>query len=80
MALDGVVSGQVYGTEFGSAYFSVWLGPNPVSKTLQEGMFDLATKDRSHKHATIFPGNKQGPHPCHFSLSVVLQILTKASS
>lgn len=43
MALDGKVLGVVPGDEFGSAYLSIWLGPNPVSKSLQEGMFDPAT-------------------------------------
>lgn len=44
MALDGNPLGLVPGKEFGAAYFSIWLGPNPVSITLQNGMFDPATK------------------------------------
>jgi len=45
MALDGKVLGNVPGDEFGSAYLSIWLGPSPVSKRLQEGMFDPTTKN-----------------------------------
>ena len=44
MALDGQVLGQVRGDEFGAAYLSIWLGPNPVSRDLQEGLFDPATR------------------------------------
>jgi len=44
MALDGKVLGSVQGAEFAAAYFSIWLGPDPVSKSLQEGMFDTATR------------------------------------
>lgn len=44
MALDGKPLGLVPGNEFGAAYFSIWLGPNPVSRPLQKGMFDPATK------------------------------------
>jgi hypothetical protein len=40
MALDGEVLGVVVGSEFAAAYLSIWLGPDPVSKSLQEGMFD----------------------------------------
>ena len=43
MALDGQVLGQVRGDEFAAAYLSIWLGPNPVSRGLQEGLFDPAT-------------------------------------
>jgi len=43
MALDGSSLGVVTGDEFGSAYLSIWLGPDPVSKNLQTGMFDPAT-------------------------------------
>lgn len=46
MALDGKVLGLVPGAEFAAAYFSIWLGPDPVSKSLQEGMFDPATKSQ----------------------------------
>jgi hypothetical protein len=44
MALDGKVLGSVQGAEFAAAYFSIWLGPDPVSKSLQEEMFDPSTK------------------------------------
>ena len=44
MALDGKPLGLVPGKEFAAAYFSIWLGPNPVSKSLQEGMFNPATR------------------------------------
>ncbi len=44
MALDGIPLGKVAGAEFGSAYLSIWLGPNPVKRSLQEGMFNPATK------------------------------------
>lgn len=44
MSLDGEVLGVVEGDEFGSAYLSIWLGPDPVSKSLQEGMFDPGTR------------------------------------
>jgi hypothetical protein len=44
MALDGEVLGQVKSDEFAVAYLSIWLGPNPVSKGLQEGMFDPKSK------------------------------------
>jgi hypothetical protein len=46
MALDDEVLGAVQGAEFAAAYFSIWLGPDPVSKSLQEGMFDPATKSQ----------------------------------
>lgn len=46
MALDGKVLGSVQGAEFAAAYFSIWLGPDPVSKSLQEGMFDPATRSQ----------------------------------
>ena len=44
MALDGQVLGQVRGDEFAAAYLSIWLGPNPVSRGLQKGLFDPATR------------------------------------
>lgn len=44
MALDGEVLGEVDGAEFAAAYFSIWLGPDPVSRSLQQGMFDPATR------------------------------------
>ena len=46
MALDDKVLGLVPGAEFAAAYFSIWLEPDPVSKSLQEGMFDPATKSQ----------------------------------
>jgi len=44
MALDGEVLGQVQSDEFAAAYFSIWLGPNPVSRSLQKGLFDPETR------------------------------------
>jgi hypothetical protein len=44
MQLDGQVLGRVESTEFAAAYMSIWLGPIPVSKTLQKGLFDPASK------------------------------------
>ena len=44
MTLDGEVLGKVAGEEFASAYMSIWLGPKPVSRDLQEGLFDPATR------------------------------------
>ena len=44
MALDGRVLGKVTGDAFAAAYLSIWLGPKPVSRDLQEGLFDPATK------------------------------------
>lgn len=53
MALDGKPLGLVEGDEFGSAYLTIWLGPDPVSTSLQKGMFDPDTK----KYYTIvLPG------------------------
>ncbi len=46
MALDGKVLGRVKGAEFAAAYFSIWLGPNPVSKSLQKGFFDPSSKSQ----------------------------------
>lgn len=43
MALDGEVLGQVQGAEFAAAYFAIWLGANPVSRGLKEGVFDPLT-------------------------------------
>ncbi|MGB3648542.1 MAG: chalcone isomerase family protein, partial [Desulfobulbales bacterium] len=44
MELDGEVLGKVAGAEFAAAYMSIWLGPKPVSRGLQEGLFDPATR------------------------------------
>ena len=44
MAIDGEVLGKVAGDEFAAAYMSIWLGPKPVSRGLQEGLFDPSTK------------------------------------
>jgi hypothetical protein len=44
MALDNKSLGLVEGDEFGSAYLSIWLGPDPVSTSLQKGMFAPETK------------------------------------
>ncbi len=44
LALDGKVLGILNDADFASAYFSIWLGPNPVSKELQKGLFDSSTK------------------------------------
>lgn len=46
MALDGEILGVVRNNEFAAAYLSIWLGPDPVSKSLQEGMFDTSTKTK----------------------------------
>jgi len=46
MALDDELLGVVQGAEFAAAYFSIWLGPNPVSKSLRDGMFDPATRSQ----------------------------------
>ena len=43
IALDGKPLGRVGGDEFAKAYLSIWLGPDPVDKVLQEGMFNPAT-------------------------------------
>ena len=44
MELDGEVLGKVASAEFAAAYMSIWLGPMPVSKSLQKGLFDPASK------------------------------------
>lgn len=44
MELDGEVIGKVEGAEFAAAYMSIWLGPEPVSRGLQEGLFDPSTR------------------------------------
>ena len=44
MTLDGKLLGRIEGDAFGSAYLSIWLGPDPVSPNLQKGMFDPVTK------------------------------------
>ena len=44
MELDGEVLGKVEGAEFAAAYMSIWLGPEPVSRGLQEGLFDPSTR------------------------------------
>jgi hypothetical protein len=44
MELDGEVLGKVAGAEFAAAYMSIWLGPEPVSRSLQEGLFDTTTR------------------------------------
>jgi hypothetical protein len=46
MALNDQVLGIVEGDDFANAYLSIWLGPNPVSASLQEEMFDPASKDQ----------------------------------
>lgn len=43
MALDGRILGVVEGDEFGSSYLAIWLGPDPVSKGLRDGLFDPST-------------------------------------
>ena len=40
MSLDGKSLGVVKGDKFGSSYLSIWLGPDPVSKSLQEGLLE----------------------------------------
>lgn len=49
LALEGKELGVVPGTDFGAAYFSIWLGPDPVSKELREGLFDPASVTLSNK-------------------------------
>jgi hypothetical protein len=44
MELDGDVLGKVEDAEFAAAYMSIWLGPEPVSMGLQEGLFDPSTR------------------------------------
>jgi hypothetical protein len=44
MELDGDVLGKVEDAEFAAAYMSIWLGPEPVSRGLQEGLFDPSTR------------------------------------
>jgi hypothetical protein len=44
MELDSEVLGKVASAEFAAAYMSIWLGPMPVSKSLQKGLFDPASK------------------------------------
>jgi len=46
MALDDEVLGVVQGAEFAAAYVSIWLGPIQVSKSLQDGMFNPATRSQ----------------------------------
>jgi hypothetical protein len=43
LALQGKSLGWVEGADFASAYFSIWLGPHPVSDELKEGLFDPTT-------------------------------------
>ncbi len=47
LALEGKELGVVPGADFGSVYFSIWLGPDPVSKELQKGLFDPTTVSTS---------------------------------
>ena len=44
MTLEGKVLGKVTNDEFAAAYLSIWLGPVPVSRGLQKGLFDPATR------------------------------------
>lgn len=43
LSLEGESLGWMPGFEFAAAYFSIWLGPNPVSEKLKEGLFDPNT-------------------------------------
>lgn len=43
LALEGESLGWVPGFKFAAAYFAIWLGPNPVSEQLKEGLFDPET-------------------------------------
>ncbi len=45
LALEGKSLGWVEGAEFGAAYFSIWLGPQPVSDEVKEGLLDSRTLD-----------------------------------
>lgn len=38
LSLNGVRKGMVEGADFASAYFSIWLGPDPINETLKEGL------------------------------------------
>ncbi len=49
LALQGEELGVVKGAEFAAAYFSIWLGPDPVSKELQEGLFNNSKSQLSLK-------------------------------
>ena len=44
MTLAGEVLGKVTSDKFAIAYMSIWLGPRPVSKGLQEGLFEPVVK------------------------------------
>ncbi|MDX1777020.1 MAG: chalcone isomerase family protein [Desulfobulbales bacterium] len=44
MTLEEEVLGKVESDAFAAAYMSIWLGPVPVSKSLQEGLFNPATR------------------------------------
>lgn len=43
LSLEGQSLGWVEGAGFAAAYFAIWLGPNPVSKELKEGLLDPNT-------------------------------------
>ncbi|MDX9787475.1 MAG: chalcone isomerase family protein [Desulfobacterales bacterium] len=43
LGLEGESLGWVPGFEFAAAYFAIWLGPNPVSEELKEGLLDPET-------------------------------------
>lgn len=43
LALDGKSLGWVPGADFAAAYFAIWLGPDPVSKSLRDGLLEPAT-------------------------------------
>ncbi len=38
LSLNGVRKGVVEGADFASAYFSIWLGSDPINETLKEGL------------------------------------------
>ena len=42
LALAGESLGWVQGADFGAAYFSIWLGPRPVSEELKDGLLKQA--------------------------------------
>ena len=43
LGLEGESLGWVPGSDFAAAYFAIWLGPNPVSEELKEGLLDSSS-------------------------------------
>ena len=40
LALNGQRKGIVEGADFASAYFAIWLGPDPINEALKEGLLN----------------------------------------